>query len=320
MRGMAQTWAVVLAGGEGRRLRTLTTTREGLVIPKQYCSFKRSTCLLQDALNRAQTVAISSNVCTVVAAQHRRWWTPAVSGLNEANVFIQPKNKGTAYGILLALLKLEGINPSATVTLLPADHYFRDEDTIKRSLRVAGNLASENRHATYLLGVEPNAADSELGYILPALNARGTAADIVGFTEKPALEYAQELVALGALWNLFILVGTVSSLLELFEEDYAYAVVQMREALKQQAAGDEEYLDRWYESVTPIDFSRDVLEVQATRLKVLRVPRCGWTDLGTPQRVVATVRDLSRIPSPVRSESGRNSALFFDLGAFGMSA
>jgi hypothetical protein len=70
--------------------------------------------------------------------------------------------------------------------------------------------------------------------------------------------------------------------------------------------------------VAPLDFSRDVLEVQAARLKVLSVPGCGWTDLGTPQRVVATVRDLSA--ARARTEPGVFSPLFFDLGAAGMGA
>ena len=79
MRDMANGWAVVMAGGNGARLRTLTTTQGGLVIPKQYCSLGRSECLLQDAVKRAQSIVTPAHVCSVVAAQHRRWWTAALS-------------------------------------------------------------------------------------------------------------------------------------------------------------------------------------------------------------------------------------------------
>jgi hypothetical protein len=34
------TWAIVLAAGEGSRLRSLTTTALGVAIPKQFCSLK----------------------------------------------------------------------------------------------------------------------------------------------------------------------------------------------------------------------------------------------------------------------------------------
>jgi mannose-1-phosphate guanylyltransferase len=269
---------------------------------------------LQDALERARTAAMSSHVCAVVAAQHRRWWTAALSGLPQANVFVQPEDKGTAYGMLLALLKLEEINPRAPVTFLPADHYFRDEAIITRLLRVAGNLASVNTDATYVLGVEPDAPDPELGYILPASPVGERPVGISGFTEKPTPEYAKDLISLGAVWNLFVFVGTVRALLDLFEEDHAEAVQRMREALRRQSSGRPDALDAFYRTAAPFDFSHDVLEVQTTRLQVLRLPHCGWTDLGSPQRVDAARRSMTTL-----ADAGRDAAsgppLFLDLCA-----
>jgi mannose-1-phosphate guanylyltransferase len=312
---MADTWAVILAGGDGSRLRKITTNREGLVIPKQYCSLERSSCLLQDAVARAGSVALPSHICTVVAAQHRRWWTSALAALTESNVFVQPQNRGTALGILLAALTLEMRNPSATIALLPADHYFRDEEAITRALRIAGNLAGANSASTYLIGAEPTGADPELGYILPTERVADRPASITGFKEKPNAEYARELVALGALWNLFIVVGSVSALLELFLEEHADLVRGMRGALKHRAAGQRDAVERFYAGIEPIDFSGDILEVQASRLQVVRVPHCGWTDLGTPQRVEATIRSIGGGADAAKDRGARSVPLFFDLAA-----
>jgi mannose-1-phosphate guanylyltransferase len=312
---MVETWAVVLAGGEGKRLRKLTTNRQGIVIPKQYCSFGRSTCLLQDALTRAGSVVMPSHVCAVVAAQHRQWWTSAITGLNDSNVLVQPHNKGTAYGVLFALLTLEMRNPGATLILLPADHYFREEEPITRTLRVAGNLARANTSSTYLVGTDPESPDPELGYILPAEKLIDKPASITGFTEKPNKDFAKELISLGALWNLFILVGSAKALLQLFAEEYSDAVAGMREALKHTPAACPESLDRFYERIKPLDFSHDILEIQANRLQVIRVPHCGWTDLGTPKRVEATVRGILTRGSVRRERSTRSAPLFFDLGS-----
>jgi mannose-1-phosphate guanylyltransferase len=312
---MVDTWGVILAGGEGSRLRKITTNREGLVIPKQYCSLERSSCLLQDAVARAGTVALPSHICTVVAAQHRRWWMSALTALNESNVFVQPQNRGTALGVLLAVLTLEMRNPAATIVLLPADHYFRDEEAITRVLRVAGNLASANSASTYLIGAEPASADPELGYILPTERVVDRPGLIAGFREKPNAEYARELIALGALWNLFIVVGSVSALLGLFMEEHAEVVRGMRGALKQRAAGLCNAVETFYERIEPIDFSGDILEVQASRLHVVRVPHCGWTDLGTPQRVEATIRSIGGGAGLANGRRTRSVPLFFDLGA-----
>jgi len=314
MRQMAETWAVVLAGGEGSRLRKITTNRQGLVVPKQYCSLKRAPCLLQDAITRAQSFALPSHICTVVAAQHRRWWISAVAELNGSNVFVQPRNKGTALGILLALVTLEMRNPSATLVLLPADHYFRDEDTVSRVLRAAGNMACANSAATYLMGAEPTGVDPELGYILPSERVLDKPVPIAGFKEKPHVEHAQELIGQSALWNLFILAGSVSALLQLFAEDHAALVSEMRAALKAQLTGHAAALNGFYDRIKPIDFSKDVLEVQAHRLQVIRVPPCGWTDLGTPQRVEATVRSIA-VGEELARRRQPPTPLFFDLGA-----
>lgn len=228
---------------------------------------------------------------------------------------MQPHNKGTGLGLLLALLTLEMRNPAATIVVLPADHYFRDEDTISRALRVAGNLACANPASTYLLGAEPTSADSELGYILPAARAMDKPSRIAGFKEKPTPAHARELIAHGALWNLFILAGSVNRLLELFAEDYARAALGMRETLKNQAAGRYEALARFYQAMEPIDFSTDVLEPQADRLQVIRVPQCGWTDLGTPKSVEATIRSIGVRGNLARGRKSPSPPLFLDLGA-----
>jgi mannose-1-phosphate guanylyltransferase len=315
VRQLKDTWAVVLAGGEGSRLRDITTTREGVVIPKQYCSLQRSSCLLQDALMRARAVAMPSHVCTVVASQHRQWWTSAVRALNESNVFVQPQNKGTAFGLLFALLTLEIRNPQARVIVLPADHYFRDEEPVTRALRMAANLACENNSSIYLLGADPEGPDPELGYILPEERTVDKPASIAGFTEKPDGAFARELISLGALWNLFILAGSVSALLQLFADEHASTVAGMRVALKSSAAGQYQSLEEFYDTLEPVDFSRDVLEVQSHRLQVLRVQQCGWTDLGTPKRVAATVRGILRGADVRKERSARSVPLFFDLGS-----
>src|SRR5258708_4316875 len=51
------TWAIVLAAGEGSRLHSLTTTEAGIAIPKQYCSLRGGPSLLREALQRAEIVA-----------------------------------------------------------------------------------------------------------------------------------------------------------------------------------------------------------------------------------------------------------------------
>jgi mannose-1-phosphate guanylyltransferase len=291
-----QTWAIVLAGGEGNRLRELTTTPSGVAVPKQFCSLRGGACLLQDALTRAAGVAPVQRICAVVAVQHRRWWVAPLGYLPQQNVVVQPANRGTAFGILLPLLHVLARDPNAVVVLLPSDHYSLDEATMVRSVRQAADLAAANADALYVLGAEPSEPDTELGYIVPADRSRNKPSHVVRFVEKPDSGRALSLLDEGALWNVFILAGLARTVLRMYEKSLAAIIVAMRAALelgRARPAGPGA-LAELYEHLPAVDFSRDILEQHAAMLQVVPVPRCGWSDLGTPKRVVETLNALPR--------------------------
>src|SRR5215203_1225480 len=63
--GSNHTWALVLAGGEGSRLRSLTTRPCGTSVPKQFCSLRGGQTLLEDALRRAASITAPERICTI---------------------------------------------------------------------------------------------------------------------------------------------------------------------------------------------------------------------------------------------------------------
>jgi len=54
-----------------------------------------------------------------------------------------------------------------------------------------------------------------------------------------------------------------------------------------------------------MDFSREILQKQPARLQVLMVPPCGWSDIGTPARLVTTLRTVPRQTADSASSSVR---------------
>ena len=291
---VGETWALVLAGGMGSRLRSLTTTPTGVVVPKQFCSLRRGPSLLTQSLIRAGSMAPVARTCAVVAAQHRWWWEAPLGSLPRENVFVQPKDRGTAHGLLLGLLHLEARDPLATVLMLPADHFIRHEALLARSLTQVVDLAAHRDDAVYLLGAEPDRADTELGYIVPASRKPNGATSVVSFVERPDAGRASRLRKLGALWNMFIVAGSVHALLGLYDSEHGSSVDIMRAAVNRGLNHpiDQSALAAAYQTLRTVDFSGDVLESQASKLQVLRVPPCGWNDLGTPKRVIETLLDL----------------------------
>jgi mannose-1-phosphate guanylyltransferase len=293
-------WALVLAAGEGSRLRTLTT-QNGIAVPKQFCSLNGGPSLLQDALHRAENVVARSRICTIVAEQHRRWWEGPLAMLPTGNIVVQPQNRGTAVGILLPLLHLELRDPDARLVLLPSDHYVRNEDALARSLRAALHQLPRRGDEVLLLGIGPDEADPELGYIVPSHTDRDGAFGVQRFVEKPATALARALVDQGAVWNSFIIAARLSALLRLYERRYPEVVARLRRAVECDVlCGTQSAVVAAYERLPEIDFSRHVLEGQEAVLRVLPVPACGWSDLGTPRRVAAALAETAPRELPPR--------------------
>ena len=193
----APSWAVVLAGGRGTRLRTLTADRSGIAVPKQFCSLRGGCSLLREALCRARAVAPRERVCAIVARQHGHWWGRELVDLPNDNVIVQPANRGTAIGILLPLLLVADRDPQATIVVLPSDHHADDEATLAIALRSAARIAARDpRHLT-LLGIAPDEPDPELGYVVPGGEAGDGSCTVARFVEKPARSLAADLLRAG---------------------------------------------------------------------------------------------------------------------------
>jgi len=290
------TWAIVLAAGDGSRLRSLTMTESGIAIPKQFCSLRGGHSLLREALQRAESVASPQNICTVVARQHQRWWQTELAAAPKSNVIVQPRNRGTANGILLPLLHIMTRDPEARIVVLPSDHHVCDEPVLAAALQEAMRKLDARREQVLLLGISPDEADPDLGYIVPDCGDGTALFTVSRFVEKPNAPLARILIDAGALWNTFIVAAYAQALLRVFAQRFPQTVAEMRSVIKQnQCTGDApDAVIELYRGLPDIDFSREILQGVASVLRVLRVNHCGWSDLGTPQRVAETLRRLSR--------------------------
>jgi mannose-1-phosphate guanylyltransferase len=315
------TWALVLAAGEGTRLRSLTTTASGLPIPKQFCSLRAGPSLLEEALQRGNAVAGRDRLCAIVALQHRRWWSSSLAELPSVNVIVQPENRGTANGILLPLLHIMERDPDANMVLLPSDHHVEDETMFAASLRESVEQLEQHPEDVIVLGIEPTVPDPELGYVVPRRpNRRGEkrGSDIVVcFIEKPSTAYARELIRHGSLWNTFILAVKARALLELFMGRAPDMVAEMRDAVRRDISHSADSLAtlRLYARLPMLDFSRDIIEGQEAHLRVLHVPDCGWTNLGTPERVGRALLRVAQTGPQKRSFVGSCGTAFLSLAA-----
>lgn len=293
---MIKTWALVLAAGEGSRLRVLTT-HAGVAVPKQFCSLRGGPSLLHEAILRAEAVVPRERICVVVAEQHRRWWERSLQTLPARNVIVQPENRGTAIGLLLPLMHIAERDRDARVLILPSDHHVREESVLTRALRQTAARIAVDESNLYLLGISPDEADPELGYIVPGNRDRRGALRVSQFIEKPPMPLARAMLEQGAFWNSFILAGAVQMFVDAFERRYPELLMEMRAAIHIDAStpGESIAAADLYKRLPEVDFSRHVLEGNESMLRVQPVPACGWSDLGTPRRVSEALRRLAHL-------------------------
>ncbi len=292
MRSLQKTWAVVLAAGEGTQLAQLTKDASGNAVPKQFCSLNGGPSLLHEALQRARHVVPRGRLCAIVAEQHRRHWCSTLQSLPATNVIRQPVNRGTANGVLLSVLSILRRDALARILFLPADHYVRDERALGGALRETLTLLTRTPEKLVLIGIEPEEPDPELGYIVPGEVLPDGSRTVQAFAEKPDRARARQLLSAGSLWNSFIFGTSGPTLLRMIRARMGDIVDRMEAALARDATSDSGALEELYEQLPTMDFSRQVIEGSEGFLRVIRAPACGWSDLGTPARVAATLRRL----------------------------
>lgn len=284
-------WAVVLAGGDGVRLRPYVERRFGEPRPKQYCAFSGRRSMLEHTLARADALAGATRTVTVVSAAHAPWASTQLVD-HPGTVIAQALNRDTGPGVYLPLAHVRARAPDAIVYLLPSDHYVRPAHRFVAAVRAAGNLAERYPDQIILTGVVPDSPDGEYGYIEPsdAVDRIGMVRRVSRFVEKPSPELAAQAIARGAVWNTMVIAATVDALwsagcvgipavMSLFDQ-FSHAIG---------TPGEARALDTAYLAMPTANFSRDVLERASDRCLVTRLDGVEWSDWGHSERIEATI-------------------------------
>lgn len=286
--------AVILAGGDGTRLKALTRTIAGDERPKQFCTLWGGETLLEKTRRRAALKIAPRNIYFSLTAAHEKYYRDEFSAEERAKLIVQPENKGTAPAILLALLKLARANPEATVAFFPSDHYFSDDAAFMEQVETAFRAVENDAGRIVLLGIEPDKAETSYGWIEPVeslfKNVAGAISKVKGFWEKPAVETAQKLYVGGCLWNSFVMIGKVKTFLEVIKK-HTPELFRMFEAAAKVfgTPAEKAVINSIYAWIADVNFSSEILQKCDRELYVLRVASVVWSDLGEPQRVLGTL-------------------------------
>lgn len=288
---------IVLAAGDGKRLRPFVEKLRGCAVPKQYVNFIGRRSMLEHTFCRAQKMIPPERLFTVVSQSHLQHpdVTRQLSGWPMACLVEQPNNRDTGPGLLLPLAYLDKRYPNSSVVVFPSDHFILEEDLFMAHVDQAFRVVEQDPAKVVLLGMRPSEPEPEYGYILSGKKLSGPVTsrthEVCGFIEKPDRNVARDLVFRGGLWNTLVMVfrartflNAVSRIAPLLYGSFE----RIRRAVGTPLAG--ELVKEVYQQMNPMNLSKGLLErlplEQPPALCVLPVRGVHWSDWGSAQRIL----------------------------------
>lgn len=266
-----------MAGGVGSRFWPVSKQS----FPKQFHDMLGlGKSLLQMTFDRlhaqipAQNILILTNELYVDLVQEQ------LSQVLRENIVAEPAMRNTAPCILLAALKIQKMNPEASMIVAPSDHYIADEDLFNEDLATTFEFCAIHPQALMTLGIQPTSPNTGYGYI--EYNKEATPVKkVTQFREKPNLETAQEFLAAGNfLWNAGIFVWSVEAVVNAFAKAQPNMTQLFTNGLDiLNTVQEQAFLEREYPKAENISVDYAIME-NSEEVYVLPA-RFSWNDLGT---------------------------------------
>jgi mannose-1-phosphate guanylyltransferase len=238
--------------------------------------------MFQHAVERLAPRFPLENVFIVTREDQSALLSSQEPDLPSPNFINEPRGRGTAPAIGLAAIHLRKRDPEAIMAVLTADHYIANTEHFCQALEAA-SMAAGNGHLV-TLGIKPASPSTGFGYIQQG-ESMGAVNDfplfhVEGFTEKPELAVAQQMVTSGKYsWNSGMFVWKVGRILEEFQNQMPELYAQLMEV--EAAIGSPDYksvLARVWDQVSEQTIDYGVME-HAKDVVVIPVD-IGWTDVG----------------------------------------
>jgi mannose-1-phosphate guanylyltransferase len=295
--------AVILAGGDGRRLSFFTRRVFGFHLPKQFCPLFGRETLLERTMRRVSLLVPPRKTLTVLNRAQEIFYAPLFETADFTNTLIQPDNRGTAAAIISALYRLIAIGHNGAVVIFPSDHYVTDDSIFMRHVRAAFRAVEMAPRLSVLLGISADGPKPEYGWIEPGSAVASAPVELAQinrvrrFWDKPAPDIARYLHGRDCLWNSLVLVANAPMLLSLIARTLPemYRAFSPIKSLADTAGGDQ-VLRSIFRDLPSADFSTDVLAKFPREFSVLPVTDVSWSDLGDPSSLLAAIsHDRDRI-------------------------
>lgn len=300
--GSSSPWSVILAGGEGERIRPFVYRWLKRYKPKQYCAFVGTRSMLQHTLARADLISSRERQITVIRQTHLDDARPQFVDRSFGNVIVQPDNRDTGAGIFLPLTYIRAHDPGASFVIHPSDHFVYPEKSFGDVLNGMAQAAEDFPGRMVLLGAFPDYPETDYGWIIPGEDfswARGRRIRTVrSFLEKPTAEQARDALASNGVWNTLILASKVETLWEMGWRCFPDMMIlfeRLGDAIG--TSNENKTLNDIYRVMPVHNFSKGLLRCVVGRILLMQMEGTLWSDWGRPERIGETLRRMEKSPA-----------------------
>lgn len=291
-------WGIVLAGGEGVRLKEFVQERIGTDRPKQFCAFVGTRTMLERTVRRARFLIPPHRLIVSGTAHHRRLLFQSLGNKPPGSILLQPQNRDTAAGILFPLIHILKAAPHAHVAILPSGHFVLPGRRLMQEVSHAADFLHRTKSdSPIILAAEATYPETEYGWIAPGgpvtADKPGSIFHVEHFAEKPSSREAELMLSEKWCWNTMVLVARGAALLECFRSALPDIVACFE--LVQRYLGshvEQTVTDEVYRMIPSLNFSTTVLAQQPDRLLVLPTRQIRWSDWGNKERILQSLATL----------------------------
>lgn len=208
------TYAVIMAGGIGSRFWPLSRKDS----PKQFLQVFQENTLIQNTVARLQGIIPPERCFIVTNERYVQQTHEQLPAIPLENILAEPIARNTAPCITYAAHRLQALDSTATMIVLPADHVIQNVKKFQEVLQ-RGIIAAERERALVTIGIEPTYPATGYGYVQFEGAVDNETDDVQvypvkTFAEKPDLPTAERFLDSGDfLWNSGMFIWRVDSIL-----------------------------------------------------------------------------------------------------------
>ncbi|MBI2441755.1 MAG: NTP transferase domain-containing protein [Lentisphaerae bacterium] len=206
-----ESYAVILAGGQGERFWPLSTRAR----PKQLLALVGRRALLVEAVRRVRPIIPPRRILVITAEHLREAVQRLLPGLPKENIVGEPCGRNTAAAITLGAALIKARNPQAVFCVLTGDHLIDDLKVFHGTLRDAFRRAHE-ADVLLTIGLLPSFPSTGFGYIEAGERLAGKTRTVFykvrRFVEKPDGRHAAAYIRTGRFyWNSGMFVWSLAA-------------------------------------------------------------------------------------------------------------